>query len=236
MRYKILEQNGVNHENVDGGAFNNFTAGGRDGIIKGVLNECAIVKVSSNIISISTGEMLIHGIRIKFEESNTFELDSYPAVPIDYRMVVDLTIDANRAVTVSIVLDAGGGTLIQEELYRTESGHYQVEIARFTHSPNGIENLTPSLEVIRGGVGSGVEIGKVTTVTVHPGTAADVSVQKRYDIAKDDFVTDFAFAIPQGPKGDNLYTFSVSNGKLLVSSEIADENAMSLKNGHLVLG
>ena len=36
MSYKILEQNGVDNENIDGGAFNNFSAGGRDCIMGSV--------------------------------------------------------------------------------------------------------------------------------------------------------------------------------------------------------
>lgn len=43
MSYKILEQNGIDIENIDGAAFNNFAAGGRDGIMAGVLSECALV-------------------------------------------------------------------------------------------------------------------------------------------------------------------------------------------------
>ena len=40
--YKILERNGVDNENIDGAAFNNFAAGERDGIVAGVLSQCSI--------------------------------------------------------------------------------------------------------------------------------------------------------------------------------------------------
>lgn len=237
MSYKILEQNGVDNENVDGAAFNDFCAGRRDGIIKGVLNECAVIKISSNTVAISTGEMLICGVRVKFNELYTVSLSSVPASPVEYQIIADLVLDASRKITFKIILRQISETLIQDKLYKTESGHYQAEIARFTHSPeNDIVDLVQTMYTIVGGSGSEVYIGNVETFQVGPNVSASVEVSKRYDPAQERVVTDYKFNIPQGKKGDNLYTFSVQNGKLLVTSAIADENAMSLKNGHLVLG
>ena len=40
--YKILEQNGVEIENIDGAVMNSVAAQGMDGVVGGVLNECHV--------------------------------------------------------------------------------------------------------------------------------------------------------------------------------------------------
>ena len=78
--YKILEQNGVENENIDGGAFNNFAAGGRDGIIAGVLTECALA-ATGNSISISSGLLIICGIRVKITSAEVLSISVPPVSP-----------------------------------------------------------------------------------------------------------------------------------------------------------
>ena len=68
MEYKILESNGVEIDNLDGAAFNNFAAGGQDGILEGVGNECAVYQPSNNSISIMTGVLVLSGFRIKITD------------------------------------------------------------------------------------------------------------------------------------------------------------------------
>lgn len=210
MSYKILEQNGTDNENIDGAAFNNFCAGGRDGIIKEVLDECAVFKASENTVCISPGELLIHGVRIKITELIPFTLSSVPVNPIRYQIIADLVLTIERKIefnTICRVLQAG---LVQEDLYKTESGHYQVEIARFTHSStNDIEDIVRTLDIITGGTsdnggGAKINIGSVTTHTLAPGLEAEVDVEPRYDEEQNEWVTDFQFSIPKGATGEIL--------------------------------
>ena len=86
MSYKILEQTGSDNENVDGGAFNNFAAGGRDGIVGGVLSECALAAAGSTV-SISPGLIMLHGIRVKVTGIETLSLSSVPIKPMSYQVV-----------------------------------------------------------------------------------------------------------------------------------------------------
>ena len=76
MEYKILERNGDENENVDGAAFNNFCADGRNLIFKGVLNECNFVKNETNAIKIDTGELIIQGFRIKIVKPYIYSFSS----------------------------------------------------------------------------------------------------------------------------------------------------------------
>lgn len=131
MGYKILEQNGVDNENIDGGAFNNFSAGNRDGIIGGVLSECAVT-ATGNSIGISPGELIIHGIRVKLISVETLTLASAPAEPIRYQIIAQIELKANKSIAFSLFVQEVAD-LIQEELYASDLGTYQVEVARFTH-------------------------------------------------------------------------------------------------------
>lgn len=229
MSFKVLEQNGIDNENVDGGAFNRFTAGGRDGIIRGVLSDCALAAVG-NGIGISPGEIIMCGIRVKITETETLFLSGSPITVMQYQIIAQATLQSNRSLFVSFLLRPSGA-LRQDSLYAAEQGVYEVEIGTFTHNIDGtISDLKQSLKLIDGGVGA-IESFKVgSTITLPPGTPAyanNVGTDK-------DIVIDFG--IPKGEHGDNFYSFSVDNGRLIVTSAIADANALSLKNGHIILG
>ena len=101
MAYKILESNAVDIENVDGGAFNNFTAGGKSGVIAGVLNECKVI-ASNSIVTVDTGLFLISGIRIKLIDAYSFTLSGTPIVDTRYHLVAKIVIDADRNVSFSL--------------------------------------------------------------------------------------------------------------------------------------
>ena len=52
MSYKVLEQNGVEIENADGGVMNRLAVSGRDGIVKGVGKECELKILGNSILKI----------------------------------------------------------------------------------------------------------------------------------------------------------------------------------------
>ena len=185
MGYKILEQNGVDNENIDGGAFNNFSAGNRDGIIGGVLSECAVT-ATGNSIGISPGELIIHGIRVKLISVETLTLASAPAEPIRYQIIAQIELKANKSIAFSLFVQEVAD-LIQEELYASDLGTYQVEVARFTHGTNGnIEDLSKTLDIIYGGTGGGgdFEIGNVTSNIIDATLPAEAEVNKRIEDGK----------------------------------------------------
>lgn len=147
MAYKILEQNGIDNENIDGAAFNNFSAGNRDGIIKDVLNECALSLVG-NIISVAAGEMILHGFRVKITAAETLSAASAPAVRKEYQIVAQVTLSDNHAVAFTLFFQLPQA-LVQNPMFDTDLGTYQAELGRFYQETDGaISGLRRTLPVI----------------------------------------------------------------------------------------
>ena len=202
MSYKILEQNGIDNENVDGGAFNNFAAGGRDGIVGGVLSECALTAAGS-AIGISPGLLILHGIRVKVTGLETLALSSVPLNPTSYQIVAQVTLASNGDVDFSFFIRTPQ-SLIQDSLYQNGAGTYQAELASFTHNPDGsISNLTKTLDIIYGSGGGDVniEVGTVTTETLAAGLDADFDVSVRREEGTNKVLLDFDAKIPRGASG-----------------------------------
>ena len=202
MSYKILEQNGVDNENVDGGAFNNFAAGGRDGIVGGVLSECALAAAGSTV-SISPGLIMLHGIRVKVTGIETLSLSSVPIKPMSYQVVAQVTLASNGDVDFSIFIRTPQ-PLVQDPLYQNNVGVYQAELASFTHNSDGtISNLTKTLDIIYGSGGGSVniEVGTVTTETLDAGLDADFDVTIRNGEGTNKILLDFDAKIPRGASG-----------------------------------
>ena len=150
MIYKILENTGVEIENVDGAAFNNFVIAGKNCIIKGVLDECKVVKTSSNSFILSKGLLIIQGVRIKILEEQLFTMTSTPSENGEYQIVAEIELTANRVVNFSLYV-APKSELVKSALFATEAGVYQIEFGRFIYTTSGvIENLQTTLPVAYG--------------------------------------------------------------------------------------
>ena len=201
--HKILEQNGIDNENIDGGALNNLAAGGRDGIVGGVLSECAITATGS-VIAVAPGLLILHGVRVKFEELEAIELLSVPVRPTSYQVVAQITLSSNRDVDFQLFVQAPK-SLTQNNIYANNTGVYQAELATFTHNPDGsISDLIRTIDVIfGGGEGGGVniEVGDVTTETLPAGTNAEFDVAVRNPVGTNKTVLDFSAKIPRGASG-----------------------------------
>ena len=114
----ILENNGIDNTNIDGASFNNFCAGQRSGIIKGVLNECAITSPSSSVVNINTGEVNYIWLRIIIDSTN-FTFSTLPSTATRYSLVAEIVIDDNSAITHRIFVQLSSVSLIQNDLYAT---------------------------------------------------------------------------------------------------------------------
>lgn len=202
MSYKILEKNGVDHQNVDGGAFNNFAAGGRDGIVGGVLAECALTAAGS-AIGISPGLIILHGIRIKVTGIETLALSSVPLNPTSYQIVAQVTLASNGDVDFSFFIRTPQ-PLVQNSLYQSDMGTYQAELASFTHNPDGtISDLIRTMDTIYGAGGGEVnlEVGTVTTETIAAGLDAEFNVDVHHEDGTNKTYLDFDAKIPRGESG-----------------------------------
>lgn len=201
MSYKVLEQNGIDNENIDGGAFNRFAAGGRDGIVQGVLSECSLI-VEGNGVSIQAGLIFICGIRVKITSAETLFVSSVPINPMQYQIVAQITLDDNRDVRFELFLRSPE-SLRQDALYRAGHGVYQVEIGSFVHNPDGtLTNIVKTLDVICGGGAGGgnFEVGEINSETLDAGLEAEFDVTQRID-NNGRVLLDFYAGIPKGESG-----------------------------------
>lgn len=150
MAYKILENNGVDNENIDGGAFNNLAAGNKSGIVGNVLNECAVAATGNHVI-ISPGLLILHGVRVKITESETISVASTPSSDVTYQLVAQITM--TEAGAISFMLFAQTPTeLTKDRLFVGGGGTYQIELGRFTHQTDGaISGAMRTASIIRHG-------------------------------------------------------------------------------------
>lgn len=169
MSYKVLESNGVENENIDGGAFNNFTAGGESGIISGVLDECNIFIQGTSII-MNTGLLLVNGIRIKVESPLTFSLVGKPSVNTLYHIVAKVELKTNNQIQ-CVIVSRQRTSLTQQNLYKSNSGTHELEIVTFTQFTNGtIGNLVKVAKILenKGSAGlTGEEKQKVNLIKIN---------------------------------------------------------------------
>lgn len=146
MSFKILERNGVDNENIDGAAFNNFAAGERDGIVAGVLSQCSIY-YEGNVIGISSGELIIHGFRIKITETETISVSSTPVTATKYQIIAQIVCGDNNDVSFSMFVRLPS-VLKKDEIFKNNRGTYQMEFGTFIHNPDGrVTELTRTASV-----------------------------------------------------------------------------------------
>lgn len=204
--FKILEQNGIDNENIDGGAFNNFAAGNRDGILKGVLNECSLV-AEGNSISIGTGVIILQGIRVKITDPEIISVSSVPYESVRYQIVAQIIMTEGN-MTCSFFLRTPS-ELVKDNFYNSGKGNgtYQQELGRVTHGTNGaLTDIQRTLDIISGGGGTGtqaIEIGNVSTNMIDAGLPAEVDVDTRVEGEKE--VIDFKFSFPES-SAKTIYT------------------------------
>lgn len=200
MSYKILEQNGVENEVVDGGAMNNFCAGNRDGIIAGVLSECAL-SAAGNGVAISPGLLIICGVRIKITAAETLYVSSVPLKATRYQIIAQVTLGADGNTSAEFFLQSNA-SLKRDAIYAQGYGTYQAEIGSFTHNPDGsISDMVRTLDVLYGG-GNGsanIEVGNVVTQTLPAGQDAEFDMTARNENGKTIF--DVKALIPRGASG-----------------------------------
>ena len=147
MEYKILEAEGVENENVDGAAFNNFISRGKSGRMQGVLNECNIYKSTSTSVTVDTGELLIHGFRVKILSPYIVERSASVST-LSHSIVARITLNLDRSVLFDMICRTTSDVLVQDPLFASESGVHEVVIAKFTTDNSGISSVEPVLPVI----------------------------------------------------------------------------------------
>lgn len=199
MSYKILENNAIDNTNIEGAVFNKFVAGRKSGIIE-FANNCSLSSTGNSVI-ISTGILLLSGVRVRLTAPESFTVTSAPVVDTRYQVIAQLINTDGENFTFSI-FPQDVLPLVQNDILN-DAGVYQLELGRFTHLTTGdIEDVVRTADILTaGGGGADFEIGEVTTEMLAEGIPAEVDIEKRTE--DDKTFLDFTFAIPKGDKGSN---------------------------------
>ena len=136
MKSKVLEAIGVENENVDGAALNNAIFGGKNGIMKGILNDCRVYEYAGKI-HISTGVIVVQGFRVKIMEEWSSSISSIPIIDTKYHVIVRIRLFSGTHAVSSEIILREKKDLVQDNLFATESGVHEEEIATCTQSTEG---------------------------------------------------------------------------------------------------
>lgn len=148
MKYTILEQIGTEITHLDGAAINRMSSGLSDGIVPGVLNQCSVYQLSSNAFEISSGELIIQGIRIKITEPYTHTIT--PTIPMSHQcLVASISVSADGVVRFGIVQkDWDNLHLSKDPILKFGQGSYDLVLVDYFASERGVLSLTRRAKVL----------------------------------------------------------------------------------------
>lgn len=151
MSYRILTQNGIENTNIDGARDYNFNTGRKSGVVKGVLEECAL-SVNDKTISVGKGELRLSGHRIVIEEAETFTILTTPSVTTKYSLIAKITVvDTQPNFDIGVMVYPA--QLVQNDLDAdfNGSGIFEIELGTFELDTTGsILNLSKTVLVLDG--------------------------------------------------------------------------------------
>lgn len=146
--FKILDKKGGEVTAPQQAIFNKISTNNADGYVDGFLNNLQIAKLSSNMISIDSGLLSIQGFRSVNDTLTTYTVNVSPSEPIPFQLVATYShyiSDENDTleITTRPVQD-----LRREKLFSGQNAVYEVELAEFNMTADGIEDFTVTLEKI----------------------------------------------------------------------------------------
>jgi hypothetical protein len=152
MEYKILEQNGIENENVDGAEFNNLSTGLKDIVVGKVFDECNFVITDSSTLTMLPGLLVIQGFRIKVLAQYEYKFASLPVTKYVYNVVARINLASDRSVSFAIDCLPQGTVLRKDNLFKNEVGTYETILATFDIDSTGITSVKKVIPTQKGGV------------------------------------------------------------------------------------
>lgn len=122
-----------------------YTSGGKDGVVQGILDEMKIDKKDLKII-IGRGKLMVSGYPVLFEGKEVIGIPSDYAEG-DYMIVGVLTVSGYRATSFYLSLRRKGDIRC-DEINKTGEGIYEIKIAQFSLYSKKIYSLKSLLNVI----------------------------------------------------------------------------------------
>lgn len=147
---RILEQNAIQNFNFDGVVNNWLATQYQDGVVKNIANALPIT-FTTNSITLGTGYVYVHGIRIVLDTQESFTLVTLPEVAESRQIVLKVTLaiisGSNLTITGEFI-NRATVALTQDDILTDKSGTYELEICRYNVDADGIIDVARTINYI----------------------------------------------------------------------------------------
>lgn len=144
--FKILDKFGGEVSANEQAIFNKISTNNSSGYVNGYLNSLAIARLTSNMISIDSGLLSIQGFRFVNDTLQTYTVSVTPSQPIPFQLVAVFSHYVSSENDTLEIITRPTEELRQENLYGGSNAVYELELARFTMTADGITDFVATLE------------------------------------------------------------------------------------------
>lgn len=144
--FKILDKFGGEVSANEQAIFNKISTNNSSGYVNGYLNSLGISKLTSNAIGIDSGLLSIQGFRFVNDTLQTYTVSVTPSQPIPFQLVAVFSHYVSSENDTLEIITRPTRSLRQENLYGGSNAVYELELARFTMTADGITDFVVTLE------------------------------------------------------------------------------------------
>lgn len=144
--FKVLDKFGGEVSANEQAIFNKISTNNSSGYVNGYLNSLGISKLTSNAIGIDSGLLSIQGFRFVNDTLQTYTVSVTPSQPIPFQLVAVFSHYVSSENDTLSIITRPIESLRQENLYGGSNAVYELELARFTMTADGITDFTATLE------------------------------------------------------------------------------------------
>lgn len=146
--FKILDKQNGEVTAEQQAVFNKISTNNADGYVDGFLNSLRIAKMSSNVISIDSGLLSIQGFRSVNDTLTTYTVSVTPSEPIPFQLVATYSHYISDENDTLEITTRPTQDLRREPLFSGQNAVYEVELAEFNMTADGIADFVVTLEKI----------------------------------------------------------------------------------------
>ena len=146
--FKILDKRNGEVTAEQQAVFNKISTNNADGYVDGFLNSLRIAKMSSNVISIDSGLLSIQGFRSVNDTLTTYTVSVTPSEPIPFQLVATYSHFISDENDTLEITTRPTQELRREPLFAGQNAVYEVELAEFNMTADGIADFAVTLEKI----------------------------------------------------------------------------------------
>ena len=146
--FKILDKRNGEVTAEQQAVFNKISTNNADGYVDGFLNSLRIAKMSSNVISVDSGLLSIQGFRSVNDTLTTYTVSVTPSEPIPFQLVATYSHYISDENDTLEITTRPTQELRREPLFAGQNAVYEVELAEFNMTADGITDFAVTLEKI----------------------------------------------------------------------------------------